>query len=536
MKIAPADLTKKAFTAVLLVWCLYAALFIWRTSFVIGGERYFSLQDDAMISMRYARNLAEGNGLVWNQGGERVEGYTNPLWVLFMALIHLLPLPASKVSLVVQASGAVFLLLNLVMVKRIAGLLFGNSPRVVLPAVILTAFYLPLNNWGLQGMEVSLLTLLVSTALWLAVRSLREGRFPLGLYLLMGAGTFIRLDAAVPCAAFILFLAAADRPRTRDHLLGGGGILLAFLLLQTALRYAYYGDILPNTYYLKMTGFPLLLRLSRGFYVLLQFLFRMNVFLVLVVPGIFLFRRDREMLLPAWIFLGQVLYSVWVGGDAWEWWGGSNRYLSIAMPAFFILFAYGSARALDLLCSGETAAVGFFRRRFPALRAGFLLLALVNFNLLTGAGTLGEWLLIKKPFQVDDNKLMVEMALEIKRLTRAEARVAVVWAGAIPYFSRRPAVDLLGKNDRVIAHEQMRIPADRPPWISFFPGHLKRDYRYSLGELKPDLVAQLWGDTQEAAPYLRQSYRYEIILGRPVYLLKGSDQIRWRRVESGSRP
>jgi len=42
------------------------------------------LGDDAFISFRYARNLAEGHGLVWNVG-EAVEGYTNFLWVLLMA-------------------------------------------------------------------------------------------------------------------------------------------------------------------------------------------------------------------------------------------------------------------------------------------------------------------------------------------------------------------------------------------------------------------------------------------------------------------
>ena len=67
---------KVAFTALCVVYCLYAALFILRTSFVIGGERYFSLFDDEMISMRYARNLAHGYGLIWNPGGERVEGCT----------------------------------------------------------------------------------------------------------------------------------------------------------------------------------------------------------------------------------------------------------------------------------------------------------------------------------------------------------------------------------------------------------------------------------------------------------------------------
>ncbi len=34
------------------------------------------IQDDAFISFRYAENLVQGKGLVYNEG-ERVEGYTN---------------------------------------------------------------------------------------------------------------------------------------------------------------------------------------------------------------------------------------------------------------------------------------------------------------------------------------------------------------------------------------------------------------------------------------------------------------------------
>src|SRR5438093_10074011 len=62
--------------------------FIARTAFIVNGEYYFTLFDDAMISMRYARNLATGHGLVWNAGQAPVEGYTNFLWTLWMALLH----------------------------------------------------------------------------------------------------------------------------------------------------------------------------------------------------------------------------------------------------------------------------------------------------------------------------------------------------------------------------------------------------------------------------------------------------------------
>ena len=73
-----------------------------------------------MISMRYARNLAHGYGLVWNPGARPVEGYTNPAWVLYMTAIHLLPLAASKTSLVVQITAALLLAINLIFVRGIA--------------------------------------------------------------------------------------------------------------------------------------------------------------------------------------------------------------------------------------------------------------------------------------------------------------------------------------------------------------------------------------------------------------------------------
>ena len=46
------------------------------------------IQDDAFISFRYAKNLIEGNGLVFNVG-ERVEGYTNFLWTILLSLSFL---------------------------------------------------------------------------------------------------------------------------------------------------------------------------------------------------------------------------------------------------------------------------------------------------------------------------------------------------------------------------------------------------------------------------------------------------------------
>lgn len=95
----------------------FASVFIERTTVVVNSQSYFSLFDDAMISMQYARNLAEGHGLVWNPGQPAVEGYTNFLWVLWMAFLHLLPVPESKVALLVMLSGVIILVANVLVMR-----------------------------------------------------------------------------------------------------------------------------------------------------------------------------------------------------------------------------------------------------------------------------------------------------------------------------------------------------------------------------------------------------------------------------------
>src|SRR3990172_7193366 len=182
---------------ILAAFSIYAFRFIEQTSFDIGGQHYYALFDDAMISMQYARNLAEGHGLVWNAGGERVEGFSNPLWVFYMAFFHLFPIASSQISLALQISGAVFLFANLLVVWMVARQYLEGYLAPLL-AVFLTAFYFHLNNWSLQGMEVGLLALLLSAAAWLALRSWKAGAFSPWPYVLLAIGTLVRIDMVVP--------------------------------------------------------------------------------------------------------------------------------------------------------------------------------------------------------------------------------------------------------------------------------------------------------------------------------------------------
>lgn len=521
---------RRLFSIVSLAAAVFYLVFIFRNSFLIGKERFFNLFDDAMISMTYARNLAQGHGLIWNIHQPPVEGYTNFLWTLIMAGIHLLPLPDSKTSLAVSLLGSVILIANLLMVRRVTREMGLAAPTGII-ATILTAFYFPLVYWTLRGMEVGLIALLISSAVLLALKLSRQFdwlRF-LGLAFILGAGILTRTDALIPgVAVTALLLIPLFQQRQWLPMILLPAALAGVLACHTAWRIHYYGDALPNTYYLKVEGVSPWERYDRGVKCLLL-LGAFHLWPLLVVVGCGVAGRveglfSRPALFLWGIFLSQVAYSVYVGGDAWEWMYFSNRYISVAMPLLFILVAIaipGLARLSSVrlsLALGGALPLGFLAQalyfahlhKWPAvatMSAAFaavvavylwlsrdgknlplqrplvttvLVLVIVNFFGLSswGAGKTNNGKLIA------EDQDMTRMALRVRDLTTPDATIAVVWAGALPYFSHRDPIDLLGKSDRFIARGK--------PQVSFYPGHNKWNYAYSLDVEKPDLVLQLW--------------------------------------------
>src|SRR6266540_3239895 len=64
---------------------LAAAAMTFAGTLMVLMSRVITL-DDAYITFRYARHLAEGYGLgAWNHTGEHVEGYSSLLWMLLLA-------------------------------------------------------------------------------------------------------------------------------------------------------------------------------------------------------------------------------------------------------------------------------------------------------------------------------------------------------------------------------------------------------------------------------------------------------------------
>lgn len=515
---------------ILAAFAWYAAGYIRATSFLVEGQRYYVLFDDAMVSMRYAWNLAHGYGAVWNPG-EYVEGYTNPLWMFYMAFWHLLPVASSQISLAIQVTGAVLLGLNLVFLYKIVRHL-TNAGLALVAALVLTAFYGPLDIWGLLGMEVSLLTLILTLAVWIVLtRDL--SRWSPWLYLLLGVGTLVRVDLAVPAVLIIGFLAFTDRQNWRRHLVWGIGSLALFLGGQTLIRFWYYGDLLPNTYYLKMTNFSTVIRIARGFWVLFELAWQSNWIVLFLPLAVFIFRRDKNVTLLALLFAGQVAYSTYVGGDAWEHKGGANRFISTALPLWFALWGVTLA-SLRTAVATELKLTGQWSRVAANLVALLLIaFSLWNLNfLLADYKSHERWQLQRKPVYIEANEKYVHTALALEKITRPGAKIAVTAAGTAPYFlPDRVFIDLLGKADPVIAHEPIKAPVSLYGLADVRPGHMKWDYAYSIGQLQPDVVVQLWeGDAKSAEPYL-QDYVVMEVDGLSFFVRKDSPLIVWEALK-----
>jgi hypothetical protein len=379
-------------------------------------------------------------------------------------------------------------------------------------------------------MEVSLLALVTSAAIWMTLRMNPE-RFSPWTYILLAVSTLVRIDMLVPYLVILGVMLFAQPKFRKQHLLWGLGLLILFIGGQTLARYLYYGDVLPNTYYLKLEGFPFSLRILRGLYTLFMLVWYSNWALCFLPLAVFIFRRDWKVTLLWLVFLAQAAYSVYVGGDAWEHKGGANRFISIAIPLFFVLFAW----ALDEI---RKAVAGKWVRKNAQVLSNAVMILLVlfsigNFNsLLSDWKNVERWLLLRRATFTAGNEQNIYYAINLEKITRPGTRIAVVGAGTTPYFlPDRYAIDLLGKADPVIAHGPIRYPMSIVDIPNMRPGHMKWDYAHSIGELRPDVIVLLWeGTGDEYEPYSQDYVPGGTGDGTWFLLRKDSPNILWDQV------
>ena len=318
------------------------------------GKKAYVLVEDASISLTYARNLADGHGLVWSVGQHPVEGYSNFLWTLWMAAIEAAHPSDQMAGFWVMLSGAVLLAANAYVITRIARRLMPQFRILPIIAGLAASLYYPLNSWTLAGMETGLVALLCSLGVLTVLRSCdprTDARVSVRLQLMAGIllalGVLTRDDVIIVAGIVVAFAALRSSVRMRAAMLVGGPVILAEVG-HIAFRLAYYGYPFPNTYYLKVSGIPEGVKLHRGMIDLAQSgTMQLVLPAALAVTYFVLTRRSGRRpavgsgLLAA-IVTAQAAYMVLVGGDSYAF-SMSDRYLDPLVPLLFILAFLGAA-------------------------------------------------------------------------------------------------------------------------------------------------------------------------------------------------
>jgi hypothetical protein len=289
------------------------------------------------------------------------------------------------------------------------------------------------------------------------------------------------------------------KDRAWGVLLKETALFACFPLVATAFRYEYYGDVVPNTYYLKLTGLDRTIRLQAGWAYTRQLLPSLIPVLGLALLGLVLRFNMRKLLLGA-LVASELAYQTWVGGDAWLYW----RFFCPYFPLLAVLAVEGAALALEMV-AGALPRLGVegVQRQWRLLAAAALLPVAVALAVADGAFA-KELLMQENPMSVDYNRTNMHIGLSLKRTLKPGAKVGVTWAGVIPFFSGHIGVDFLGKCDKVIAHRDAGMIGFNG--MATVPGHNKYDLHYSIEQLKPDYIqTHFWGG-DDLLPYVEKNY------------------------------
>ncbi len=509
-----------------LVWLLLMAIPL---VVLVGHTRYFNfVNDDAFISFRYADNLVRIGELNFNPG-QRVEGYTNFLWTIVVALGLSLGCEvvgwALGVALICSLGTLIVVQRFGMTVDRLVAAgdwpadhknTAGASWRFVAPALLALAS--PFACWTSGGLETALFTLLVTAAVW------RYWAERIGGAGIPWSGMLFALAAMTRPEGFLFFGLTAVH-RLIDNGARGGrwlparrdwawlGLFLLPTLPHQVWRISYYGYLFPNTYYAKVSGVD---HDWRGLLYLQNFVANCKPWIVLLLlvvprsassaPGA---RASRSLYAHLLVLvLALAVHVVRAGGDFMA----LHRFFVPVLPLLALMLADGlrNLHALLLALRRQRHAPAF---NVFAVEVVLALVVVAHFGWLSRAHTTGG-----SGGGIDGVPFMNQFARDNAAVGRwlaanadPDATIATTAAGAVPYYSRLRTFDMHGLTEPSIAH-------GAPPLRSR-PGHSRTATTEQVLEWAPTYyvgVPAVYshksdGNAAERRRWEPQGYRWRVV-------------------------
>lgn len=446
--------------------------------------------DDTYIHLRFANNLANGWGIVWNKGEGPVEGSTSFVYLLMIAALEKIGIqPVWLLTYLCAFFVLLALLTTLVLLQKInPGHLVEN-----LLSVTMLGLTPRLMIWASTGLEVTFyaFAFIACILAYILYRSTFLPPYIVGIAFAFTA--YLRPEfVAIFGVTFLfdLFLHYWGGGRKYADSLMFAAAFLACYIPVFLWKWSYFGYPFPNTYYAKTGGGWI--QVAAGIQYLLTNL-KQTFFPSGLLGILFLFTLNRKSLYfyeQAYVLL--VLLSSWGivamnGGDYML----KGRFLTPLFPPLFVLAGLGISSVLDrakpywkfLTYSGLlvfSAAVWWFEMPmtkeyenlpFPMAREN-------------------------KPKYIISTPEFVEIGKTLKGIAKPGDSIALVPIGAIGFHSGMIVYDMVGLVDPFIAHEPFEDKYIRDSWR---PGHDKGDGDYILG-LAPTYILLHDGLSNEPVP------------------------------------
>jgi len=486
------------------------------------------IQDDSYISFRFVKNFVEGNGLVFNPG-ERVEGYTNLLWVLILSIFYAMKFNIESISQYLSMGFGILVLFqtykisSLVELKEehkkgkalgIAGnsYLFNFIPVVML---VLTGAY---NFWAISGMETCMFISYVLAGIYYYIKEKNSGspNYLFSIFIFLASLTRpegLYFFGLIMIHKVIISIKNNKAAFVKDIFSKNNLITYAVYLVPTALfilwRLSYYGYPFPNTAYAK-TGFSSAY-MAAGWTYFKNFFEAYMLFGIVFALPLYLLRKKENFFEISLMYLLTIAYSVYiiaVGGDVLK----QFRFFLPILPLIYILFGKFLE---DIAFRFKNKSTGLALALVVSIAIG-----LFNYNSQKDA--------IKKDVETE-NGLVEKMKLAGSWFNKKQSQLgrplvlAATTIGAVSYFSDVVVIDMLGLTDETIAHKPLQVPE-----VSALPLNWKErkynaeyvlsrkpDYIYFSTGIKPSAFAEIALLTYDS--FLNNYYAYPFTVKEQGY-------------------
>ncbi len=402
--------------------------------------------EDAYITYRFARNLAEGHGPVFNPE-ERVEGYSNFLWMAGISLLYAAGLDPAACSRVL---GVLFNTLTLLLVWYLPRRFCAVRGAWSLLGPLLYILFFPFQFFAFAGLETSLysffLVLLPATVVWARDRA---SRFccAAALFVLLA---LTRPEGILFFIFYCVFLLWATRCRPaalRPYLPGLGAFVLAYGLF-VAWRIGYFGLPLPNTYYAKCS-FPFLLRTGLGIIINRDFFMNYaHLPLFLALSLVWSPAAGRTFVRTVIVLLSAALaFTVCFSGFDWM---PFFRYTVPAVPLIIILCQVLFSSLWHELSAGTASG-----KKALAGCAAALFLFMAGEQFMRDLAYNTRW----KAISDITYHNQITLGRWMKHTLGSGPLVAMGDVGRLAYFSNVRVLDVFGLNSRDFARLRTRYGA-----------------------------------------------------------------------------